>query len=182
MGCAETRRGNETAAVESIFDPLCRHFYRVRTYTGCSGAWSCPKRARKANMEITSHRFDDFNKVRAKCRSDGYWSDHLPKALEEIVRQGNHRIRVNICEVDYITSLGIRVLVLFYQKLSSIRGGRLVSRWIATRRIDYNLNCAPVGIGASPGILASSVSLELRIVKAKIIDEVVAYHHRPSLC
>jgi len=65
---------------------------------------------------------DGFIELRAKGRLDGYWADHLSKALDDVMRQGDHRIRLNLSEVDYISSLGIRVLVQYYQKLSSING------------------------------------------------------------
>jgi anti-anti-sigma factor len=73
-------------------------------------------------MEITSQRVDDFMEVSPKGRLDGYWADHLSSALEEIIRQGHDRIRLNLKEVVYISSIGIRVLVLFYKKLQAIDG------------------------------------------------------------
>lgn len=78
-------------------------------------------------MEITSQPQGDFIEVRAKGRLDAYWADHVSGTLEEIVRQGNHRIRVNLSEVAYISSIGIRVLVQFYKKLSAIQGVFVVS-------------------------------------------------------
>lgn len=82
---------------------------------------------RGLHMEITSQRIGDIVEVKAKGRLDGYWADHLSKALEDIMRQGNHRIRVNMSEVSYMSSMGIRVLVQFYKKLSAIQGSFAVS-------------------------------------------------------
>jgi len=65
--------------------------------------------------------------VRAKGRLDAYWADHVSETLEEIVRQGHHRIRINLSEVAYISSIGIRVLVQFYKKLAAIEGAFIVS-------------------------------------------------------
>lgn len=65
---------------------------------------------------------DGFIELQAKGRLDGYWADHLSKALDDVMRQGDHRIQLNLSEVDYISSLGIRVLVQYYQKLSAING------------------------------------------------------------
>ncbi len=78
-------------------------------------------------MEITSQRVDDFMEVLPKGRLDGYWADHLSKALEEIMRQGHDRIRLNLSETVYISSMGIRVLVMFYKKLEAIEGAFVVS-------------------------------------------------------
>ncbi|SPF34323.1 Anti-sigma factor antagonist [Candidatus Sulfopaludibacter sp. SbA4] len=78
-------------------------------------------------MEITSERIGDFIEVRPKGRLDGSWADHLSAALEEIIRRGDHRIRVNLSEVVYISSIGIGVLVSFYKKVAAIEGTFLVT-------------------------------------------------------
>jgi len=78
-------------------------------------------------MEITSQPVDDFMEVSPKGRLDGYWADHLSAALEEIMRQGHHRIRLNLRDVAYISSMGVRVLVRFYQKLDAMEGAFAIS-------------------------------------------------------
>ena len=70
---------------------------------------------------------ENLLEVRARGRLDGYWADHLSKALEEIICQGNHHIVLNLSEVNYVSSMGIRVLVAFYQKLSAIEGSFSIS-------------------------------------------------------
>ncbi|HEY2018058.1 MAG TPA: STAS domain-containing protein, partial [Bryobacteraceae bacterium] len=49
-------------------------------------------------------------------------------ALEEAMRQGSHRIRINLSGVAYISSVGIGVLVKFYKKLAAIEGVLIVSQ------------------------------------------------------
>jgi anti-anti-sigma factor len=78
-------------------------------------------------MEITSERAGEFMEVLPKGRLDGYWADHLSKTLEEIMRQGHDRIRLNLSETVYISSMGIRVLVMFYKKLEAIEGAFVIS-------------------------------------------------------
>ena len=78
-------------------------------------------------MEITSRQVGDFIEVRPKGRLDGSWADHLSAALEEIIRRGDHRIRVNLSEVIYISSIGIGVLVSFYKKVAAIDGTFIVA-------------------------------------------------------
>ena len=73
-------------------------------------------------MEITSQQVGDFMEVKATGRLDGYWADHLSRALEDHMRGGSDRIRVNLSEVTYISSMGIRVLVLYYRNLQAIEG------------------------------------------------------------
>lgn len=77
-------------------------------------------------MEINKQHVEGFLEVRATGRLDAHWADHLSKALEEIIRQGDDRIRMNLRGVDYISSMGIRVLVTFYRKLLAINGAFIV--------------------------------------------------------
>ncbi len=78
-------------------------------------------------MEITRRQIDDVLELRIKGRLDSYWADHLADGLREVVQEGAHKIRLNLSEVNYISSAGIRVLLKFYKQLQSIQGSFLVS-------------------------------------------------------
>lgn len=78
-------------------------------------------------MEITSQPAGDAVDLHLKGRLDGYWADHLSRSLEETMRQGHHHIRLNMIEVVYVSSLGIRVLVTFHKKAQAIDGTLVVS-------------------------------------------------------
>ncbi|MGH9384283.1 MAG: STAS domain-containing protein [Vicinamibacterales bacterium] len=79
-------------------------------------------------MEITTHDAGDFLEVHAKGRLDGSWTTHFSTTLDEIVRQGHHRLRVNLSEVTYISSMGVGVLVECYKNLLAIQGVLVVSK------------------------------------------------------
>ena len=78
-------------------------------------------------MEITKQNAGQFTELIIKGRLDGYWADHLTGALEEVVRGGADHVRLNLAGVGYISSMGIRVLVKFYQQLHGINGALVVS-------------------------------------------------------
>src|SRR5262249_41560979 len=69
------------------------------------------------SMEITKRQSGDYAEMKVAGRLDGYWSDHLAAALEETVRGGTHSIRLDLGAVDYISSLGISVLLRFHKEL-----------------------------------------------------------------
>jgi anti-anti-sigma factor len=73
-------------------------------------------------MEITKKQSGDQVEMKVNGRLDGYWSDHLAQTLEETVRGGIHRIRLDLAAVDYISSLGVGVLVRFHKELRAIGG------------------------------------------------------------
>src|SRR6185436_20012576 len=78
-------------------------------------------------MEITKQSAGQFTELIVKGRLDGYWADHLTGALDEAVRGGADHVRLNLAGVGYISSMGIRVLVRFYQQLQAINGALVVS-------------------------------------------------------
>jgi anti-anti-sigma factor len=73
-------------------------------------------------MEISKRQTGDYGEINLQGRLDGYWSDHLARTLEETVRDGVHHIRLDLSAVDYISSLGIGVLMRSHKELSAIGG------------------------------------------------------------
>src|SRR3954463_6660062 len=78
-------------------------------------------------MEITRTAGDGSMELTITGRLDGYWADHLDAGLTETVREGHHRLRLNLSEVTFISSAGIAVLVKFYKRLTAIKGGLTIS-------------------------------------------------------
>jgi anti-anti-sigma factor len=78
-------------------------------------------------MEITEHRTGATLELRITGRLDSYWADPLARRLEEVIREGAHHLRLNLAEVAYMSSAGIRVLVKFYRQLQGIQGSFAVS-------------------------------------------------------
>ena len=73
-------------------------------------------------MEITRIARADESEIKLKGRMDATWSDHVARALAEGVQSGQHVILVDMAEVDYISSAGIRILVLYARQLKKIEG------------------------------------------------------------
>lgn len=79
-------------------------------------------------MEITQHPAADLLELRLTGRIDATWAEHLSKNIENAVRAGSHHIRLNFAGVEYISSLGIRVLVVQYKLLKAVNGTLGISR------------------------------------------------------
>ena len=73
-------------------------------------------------MEITRKARAEQFEIKLKGRMDATWSDHVARALAECVQSGQHVILVDMAEVDYISSAGIRILVLYARQLKKIEG------------------------------------------------------------
>ncbi len=78
-------------------------------------------------MEITAEISGEAKKIKVKGRLDGYWADHLAKALEEEIHRGAHNLLLDLSEVVFLSSAGIRVLVRYYKQLKEINGFLQVS-------------------------------------------------------
>ncbi len=73
-------------------------------------------------MEITRTARGAEYEIRLKGRLDATWSDHVAAALAECLRSGQHQLLVDMAAVDYISSAGIRILVLYARQLGNIQG------------------------------------------------------------
>jgi anti-anti-sigma factor len=73
-------------------------------------------------MEITQQLNGDVLDMRASGRIDGYWADHLERALADVVSAGHHRVRLDCGEVNFMSSAGIAVLMKFRKELARIDG------------------------------------------------------------
>lgn len=78
-------------------------------------------------MEILTQASGEAKKLKVKGRLDGYWADHLAKSLEEEIHRGSHNLLLDLSEVVFLSSAGIRVLVRYYRQLKDIQGSLVVS-------------------------------------------------------
>ena len=108
-------------------------------------------------MQIARKPAGEFVELELIGRLDGYWCDHLHAALGEVVRDGNHHIRVDCSQVSYLSSPGIGVLMRFYKELARINGtfhvvnaSPAVSTVIRLTRLDEFLMAPAVATEPAP--------------------------------
>ncbi len=77
-------------------------------------------------MEITRNEREGCLELAVKGRLDGYWAQHLTAALDDVMREGIHRTRLNLAQTTYISSAGIRVLVQAYKQFGAVAGSLAV--------------------------------------------------------
>jgi anti-anti-sigma factor len=74
-------------------------------------------------MEITTTRAADQTVVlRLVGRLDANWCQTVQDAITAVVRAGDHRLRLDLAAVAYISSAGLRVLLTAYKQLRAIKG------------------------------------------------------------
>jgi len=93
-------------------------------------------------MDITRQPQGEVLILRAKGRLDAYWATHLGSEISDVLRQGARRIVLNLKEVPYISSAGIRVLLHSHKQLKSIDGSFAVTE--PSREVKAVLDLAGV--------------------------------------
>jgi anti-anti-sigma factor len=78
-------------------------------------------------MNITQHPGAGWLELRLAGRLDTTWAAHVSDAIESAVQSGAHQIVLNFARVEYISSLGIRVLLTHFKRLQSVNGRLSVS-------------------------------------------------------
>jgi len=73
-------------------------------------------------MKITDERRGDVLVVRPEGRIDTNTSDELERALTGRIDGGAHRLVLDMSGTDYISSAGLRVLLLAAKKLRGVAG------------------------------------------------------------
>lgn len=76
-------------------------------------------------MELTRIRHDEWLELRVTGRLDAYWAEQLDAELGELVRSGEHHLRLHLGEVSFLSSAGIRVLLSYAKQLAQINGSFL---------------------------------------------------------
>lgn len=112
-------------------------------------------------MEISHTRTDGHTRVVATGRLDGTWSDHLAKALDELVRAGHDRIVLDMTGIVFVSSLGLRCLLTAYKRLKAVGGSFVVEDpTAAVREVLEMAGMASMLLATAPGPAAAAVAVD----------------------
>lgn len=99
-------------------------------------------------MEISENKSGEFFVLRLAGRLDASWCGPVQGALAGAIRGGEHRLRLDMAEVSYISSAGLRVLLTSYKQLCAINGSFEVVRPSAAVRSVLELAGLELLLGA----------------------------------
>src|SRR5689334_21928742 len=129
-------------------------------------------------MQITKVQRGDIVELRIIGRLDGYWAEHLSTGLADVVREGGHQIRVNLSEVSFLSSAGIRVLVQCFKQLRAIDGSLAV--WHPSQHVSEVLKLAGLydllisADDSAPAAVSTAPSAARRIERETVALDVFA--------
>ena len=110
-------------------------------------------------MEISHTRAEGHTRVVATGRLDGTWSDHLAKALDELVRGGDDQLVLDMSGIVFVSSLGLRCLLTAYKRLKAVGGSFIVEQPTeAVREVLEMAGMASMLLAAAPAAKAAAPS------------------------
>jgi anti-anti-sigma factor len=78
-------------------------------------------------MKITRQRIGVHLELAISGRLDASWAGRLSTELTELIRGGSHHLRLDLQEVDFMSSAGLRVLLQYYKQVKGLGGSLVVS-------------------------------------------------------
>jgi anti-anti-sigma factor len=119
-------------------------------------------------MEVIKQQHGNVLELSIRGRLDNYWSEFLSECLNTVVNDGAHHLRLDLSEVNYLSSAGIGVLVRIHQQLKAIQGTfviekasdrvRAVLKLVALESILFGT--ASHAVGASAASPAQTLEIE----------------------
>ena len=80
-------------------------------------------------MEITSKAIEEgVLELQVQGRIDGYWSEKLVTAVDQAIQDGNTQLHLDLSNVDFLSSAGIRVFLQGYKGMKSQGGEFLITK------------------------------------------------------
>lgn len=125
-------------------------------------------------MEISHTRAEGHTRVVATGRLDGTWSDHLAKALDELVRAGHDQLVLDMSGIVFVSSLGLRCLLTAYKRLKAVGGSFIVEQPTeAVREVLEMAGMAGMLLAAPPAAKAAAASAPVveTFTRAKVRGE-----------
>ena len=131
-------------------------------------------------MDIVTQLDGDEMRVTLNGRLDAAWSNAVNDTLQDVLRNGSHQIALDLEQVSYLSSAGIRVLLMLHRSLKSINGTlRLINPSVAVsdvlNLVGFNqlLETAPATQQTTeqPGIKVQACHLAGNDFSVHLLDE-----------
>ena len=84
-------------------------------------------------MEVTTQEFKQCNLITVKGRVDSATAAQLGEALEETTKSGQHKIVLDMSEVEQMSSAGMRVLIVTQKECKRLNRGEVVLAVVSDR-------------------------------------------------
>ncbi|WP_309380402.1 STAS domain-containing protein [Cerasicoccus frondis] len=73
-------------------------------------------------MQIETIKDGSLTLLKLDGRFDASWCEHLSSVFDETIRRGEHHVQLDLADVHYLSSAGIRLLLKTFKQLKAIEG------------------------------------------------------------
>ena len=84
-------------------------------------------------MEVTTQEFKQCNLITVKGRVDSATAAQLGDALEATTKGGRYKIVLDMSDVEYMSSAGMRVLIVAQKECKRLKRGEVVLAVVSER-------------------------------------------------
>ncbi|WP_309396359.1 STAS domain-containing protein [Cerasicoccus maritimus] len=78
-------------------------------------------------MQIETIKDGSVTQLKLNGRLDASWCDHLGSVFDETIRRGEHHVQLDLADVHYLSSAGIRLLLKTFKQLKGIDGSFIIT-------------------------------------------------------
>jgi anti-anti-sigma factor len=123
-------------------------------------------------MEIITQRHSgEAAELKIRGRLDGYWADHLSDELGKFVREGTHRLWLDLSDVIYLSSLAVGVLIRLRNQLKTLGGSiKVVNPSESVKEVLETVRLLEMLVGEPPGH-AARATWEMRAPRRGMFSE-----------
>ncbi|HXZ78356.1 MAG TPA: STAS domain-containing protein [Terriglobales bacterium] len=110
-------------------------------------------------MQISEQQRGDVLELSIKGRLDNYWSEFLAQRLNTAVNDGALHLRLDLSDVNFLSSAGIGILMRVYRQLRAIHGTFVIDK--ASERVRSTLKLValePILFGDGKQAIAASAT------------------------
>ena len=79
-------------------------------------------------MKLTTTAYPDRLEIAAEGRLDAAWAEHFLEATRRAVREGHHQLWLDASGLAYLSSAGLRSLLLTHREVTAVRGSFRIVR------------------------------------------------------
>lgn len=101
---------------------------------------------------ITQRHMGEAAEIKIRGRLDGYWADHLSTEMNKFIREGTHRLWLDLSDVIYLSSLAVGVLMRLRTQLKALGGSiKIVNPSESVKEVLETVRLAEMLVGEPPG-------------------------------
>src|SRR5579885_2715668 len=101
---------------------------------------------------ITERHVGEAAELKIRGRLDGYWSEHLSTELNKFIREGTHRLWLDLSDVIYLSSMAVGVLMRLRNHLKSLGGSiKIVNPSESVKEVLETVRLMEMLVGEPPG-------------------------------